>query len=202
MTYDFSVPPRRASGEAWVSHGAEPRAVEAIESALQTLLQRHPDGVVFAISGGGVPKPMPVPGTIPLVRHESASGAAQLMDEVIPADRALVAKLWGQARTQGAAVAVVRRVSDPENPSNLYLLDVRHRHQVMIGLFTRISAFILAGEMAFAYFLGHMFKNPAEPVFLPLLNNGSLAILLCFACLYLATSGGGPISVDGMRQKS
>jgi putative oxidoreductase len=73
---------------------------------------------------------------------------------------------------------------------------------LMIGLFTRISAFILAGEMAFAYFLGHMFKNPAEPVFLPLLNNGSLAILLCFACLYLATSGGGPISVDGMRQKS
>ena len=136
MTYDFSVPPRRASGEAWVSHGAEPRAVEAIESALQTLLQRHPDGVVFAISGGGVPKPMPVPGTIPLVRHESASGDAQLMDEVIPADRALVAKLWGQARTQGAAVAVVRRVSDPENPSNLYLLDVRHRHQVMSGLFT------------------------------------------------------------------
>jgi putative oxidoreductase len=73
---------------------------------------------------------------------------------------------------------------------------------LMIGLFTRISAFILAGEMAFAYFLGHMFKNPAEPVFLPLINNGSLAILFCFACLYLATSGGGPISVDGMRQKS
>jgi putative oxidoreductase len=73
---------------------------------------------------------------------------------------------------------------------------------LVIGLFTRISAFILAGEMAFAYFLGHMFKNPAEPVFLPLLNNGSLAILLCFACLYLATSGGGPISVDEMRKKS
>ena len=73
---------------------------------------------------------------------------------------------------------------------------------LVIGLLTRISAFILAGEMAFAYFMGHMFKNPAEPVFLPLLNNGSLAILLCFACLYLATSGGGPISVDGMRQKS
>ena len=35
---------------------------------------------------------------------------------------------------------------------------------LMIGLFTRISAFILSGEMAFAYFLGHMFKNPAEPV--------------------------------------
>lgn len=73
---------------------------------------------------------------------------------------------------------------------------------LIVGLFSRCAAFILCGEMAFAYFLGHMFKNPAEPVFLPLLNNGSLAILLCFACLYLATSGGGPISVDGMRQKS
>ena len=71
---------------------------------------------------------------------------------------------------------------------------------LMIGLFTRISAFILAGEMAFAYFLGHMFKNPAEPVFLPLNNGGTAAILFCFACLYLATSGPGPISVDARRK--
>lgn len=68
---------------------------------------------------------------------------------------------------------------------------------LMLGLFSRLVAFILSGEMAFAYFLGHMFKNPAEPVFLPLLNNGTAAILFCFACLYLATSGPGPISVDG-----
>src|ERR1700733_11820875 len=73
---------------------------------------------------------------------------------------------------------------------------------LMIGLFTRISAFILSGEMAFAYFLGHMFKTPAEPVLLPLLNNGSLAILFCFSCLYLAASGGGPMRIDEMRKKS
>jgi putative oxidoreductase len=71
---------------------------------------------------------------------------------------------------------------------------------LMVGLFTRPVAFILAGEMAFAYFMGHMFKT-GEPVFLPLLNGGTAAILFCFACLYLATSGGGPISVDGMRKK-
>ena len=71
---------------------------------------------------------------------------------------------------------------------------------LMIGLFTRISAFILSGEMAFAYFLGHMFKNPAEPAFLPLNNGGTAAILFCFACLYLATSGRGPISVDAQRK--
>jgi putative oxidoreductase len=66
---------------------------------------------------------------------------------------------------------------------------------LMIGLLTRISALILSGEMAIAYFLGHMFKS-GEPVFLPLINGGTAAILFCFACLYLSTSGGGPLSVD------
>jgi len=73
---------------------------------------------------------------------------------------------------------------------------------LMVGLFTRPVAFILSGQMAFAYFMGHMFKT-GEPVFLPLLNNGTAAILFCFACLYLATSGGGPISADAaMGRKS
>ena len=72
---------------------------------------------------------------------------------------------------------------------------------LMIGLFTRIVALILSGEMAFAYFLGHMFKKPEEPVFLPLINGGTGAILFCFACLYLATAGGGPYSVDEMMKK-
>jgi putative oxidoreductase len=68
---------------------------------------------------------------------------------------------------------------------------------LMIGLFSRIAAFILSGEMAFAYFIGHFPKN-----FFPVINNGTAAILFCFACLYLATSGPGPISVDEMRNKS
>ena len=72
---------------------------------------------------------------------------------------------------------------------------------LMIGLFTRISAIILSGEMAFAYFMGHMFKDAAKPVFFPLLNAGTLAILFCFACLYLATAGGGPYSADAMMRK-
>jgi putative oxidoreductase len=72
---------------------------------------------------------------------------------------------------------------------------------LMIGLFTRITAFVLSGEMAFAYFLGHMFKDPAKPVLLPLLNAGTAAILFCFACLYLSTAGGGPYSVDAMMRK-
>jgi putative oxidoreductase len=68
---------------------------------------------------------------------------------------------------------------------------------LLLGLFTRPVAFILAGEMAFAYFMGHAPKG-----FYPLINGGTLAILFCFACLYLSTAGGGPISVDAMRKKS
>ncbi|HEU4805346.1 MAG TPA: DoxX family protein [Nitrobacter sp.] len=68
---------------------------------------------------------------------------------------------------------------------------------LMVGLFTRPIAFILSGEMAFAYFIGHMFKS-GTPVWLPLNNGGTSAILFCFACLYLATAGGGPISLDKM----
>ena len=68
---------------------------------------------------------------------------------------------------------------------------------LIVGLFTRPVAFILSGEMAFAYFMGHMFKT-GEPVWLPLLNNGTAAIAFCFSCLYLATAGGGPISLDAL----
>jgi putative oxidoreductase len=62
---------------------------------------------------------------------------------------------------------------------------------LLIGLFTRPVAFILSGEMAFAYFISHFPKS-----FFPVINGGTAAIAFCFACLYLSTSGGGPISVD------
>jgi putative oxidoreductase len=72
---------------------------------------------------------------------------------------------------------------------------------LMVGLWTRPVAFILSGEMAFAYFMGHMFKTPAAPVFIPILNNGSAAILFCFACLYLFFAGGGMWSADAIMGK-
>ena len=73
---------------------------------------------------------------------------------------------------------------------------------LLIGLFSRLAAFILAGEMAAAYFMGHMMKA-ADPVIYPALNGGTAAILFCFTCLYLAAAGPGPWSVDAaMRGKS
>jgi putative oxidoreductase len=67
---------------------------------------------------------------------------------------------------------------------------------LIAGLFTRLAAFILCGEMAFAYFLDHFPRG-----FIPLLNGGNLAIMYCFTCLYLACAGGGPWSLDALRNK-
>ena len=61
---------------------------------------------------------------------------------------------------------------------------------VLIGLFTRPVAFLLSGEMAFAYFMAH-----APNGFWPILNHGEAAVLYCFTFLYLAAAGGGPWSV-------
>lgn len=67
---------------------------------------------------------------------------------------------------------------------------------LLVGLLTRLAAFILSGEMAFAYFIEH-----AKVSFFPVINEGTAAIMLCFACLYLVFAGGGPWSVDAMLRK-
>jgi len=65
---------------------------------------------------------------------------------------------------------------------------------LVIGLFSRISAFVLSGLMAFAYFISHAPRG----MFSPLANGGTLSILFCFAFLYLAAAGPGPWSVDAV----
>ena len=67
---------------------------------------------------------------------------------------------------------------------------------LIVGLFSRLAAFILCGEMAFAYFISH-----APRGFIPIQNGGNLAIMYCFACLYLACAGGGPWSLDALIRK-
>jgi len=67
---------------------------------------------------------------------------------------------------------------------------------LLLGLFTRPVAFILAGEMAFAYFIGH-----APNGFWPVLNQGHPAILFCFVWLYLSAAGAGLWSLDALRQR-
>jgi putative oxidoreductase len=66
---------------------------------------------------------------------------------------------------------------------------------LVLGLFTRPVAFILAGEMAFAYFIGHAPRGP-----FPLTNGGEPAVLFCFIFLYLSAAGGGYWSIDALRR--
>jgi putative oxidoreductase len=64
---------------------------------------------------------------------------------------------------------------------------------IVLGLFTRLVAFILSGEMAFAYFLAHLPNS-----FFPIENRGEPVVLFCFVYLFLAAAGPGPWSVDAM----
>ncbi len=65
-----------------------------------------------------------------------------------------------------------------------------------VGLFSRFTAFILSGEMAFAYFLNH-----APHSFFPILNRGEGAVLFCFIFLYFAFAGPGPLSLDALIRR-
>lgn len=65
---------------------------------------------------------------------------------------------------------------------------------LLVGLFTRPIAFVLAGEMAVAYFMVH-----APQGLFPVLNGGELAVIYTFAFLFLAAAGSGPWSIDAKR---
>jgi putative oxidoreductase len=71
------------------------------------------------------------------------------------------------------------------------MIEVAFGLLLLIGLFSRFSAFVLSGEMAFAYFIAH-----APHATLPILNQGELAAVYCWAFLYFAAVGGGPWSLD------
>ena len=67
---------------------------------------------------------------------------------------------------------------------------------LLVGLFTRPVAFLLAGEMAVAYFQFHSPK-----AFWPTVNGGVAAVLYCFIWLYISAAGPGPWSVDARRRR-
>jgi putative oxidoreductase len=79
------------------------------------------------------------------------------------------------------------------------ILEVIGGALLIVGLFTRPTAFVMSGLLAFAYFLGHASKGF---FFLPMLNQGELAVTWCFLFLYFAAAGGGAFSLDGLRRKA
>ncbi|HYN53433.1 MAG TPA: DoxX family protein [Methylotenera sp.] len=68
---------------------------------------------------------------------------------------------------------------------------------ILIGFFTRPVAFILSGQMAVAYFMAH-----APNGFLPILNQGELAVMYSFVFLYFSVAGAGYFSVDRLLKKA
>lgn len=68
---------------------------------------------------------------------------------------------------------------------------------IVIGLFTRVVAFLLSGEMAYAYWMVHVAHGGLIPVY----NKGEFAALLCFVFLFLAFNGAGPWSVDAYHER-
>lgn len=95
-------------------------------------------------------------------------------------------------------------VSEPREPAALFslmgfagALEVFGGLLLLLGLLTRPVAFVLAGEMAVAYFKSHLPQG-----FWPNLNRGELAALYCFLFLYLAAAGGGSWSLDAVLHRA
>lgn len=91
------------------------------------------------------------------------------------------------ARPQGGAIAVMSFMGLAG------VLEVVGGLLILLGLFTRPTAFLLSGMMAVAYFMAH-----APGGFLPLVNRGELAALYSFVFLFLTAAGGGPWSLDSL----
>lgn len=77
------------------------------------------------------------------------------------------------------------------------IIEVAGGLMLTIGLFTRIVAFVCAGEMAAAYFMAHLPKSVW-----PAVNGGDLAIMFCFVFLYLVFAGPGEWSLDAQLRKA
>jgi putative oxidoreductase len=104
----------------------------------------------------------------------------------------------------GLAKLIQFPVAQPGAPSPLpplllaaAIIEVVGGALIAIGLFTRLVAFICAGEMAIAYFMFHFPQG-----FWPIVNMGEGAILYCFIFLYISAAGPGAWSVDAARIKA
>ena len=92
-------------------------------------------------------------------------------------------------------------VLEPRDPVALFslfglagILETGGGLLLLLGLFTKPVAFVLAGEMAAAYFMAHISRS-----IFPILNGGEPPVLFCFIWLFMAAAGPGAFSLDGRR---
>jgi diguanylate cyclase (GGDEF)-like protein/PAS domain S-box-containing protein len=109
---------------------------DSVEATLYQLLAAHPAALVAAVGGLTTPERVALPASLAVETGHRLDDDSALLEQVVPEDRAVIAKLWGKTRVQGAAVAPVRLVADPGQPSNLYMLDLRRRHGVIVLVYT------------------------------------------------------------------
>ncbi|HWG72507.1 MAG TPA: sensor domain-containing diguanylate cyclase [Acidimicrobiales bacterium] len=133
MTVDDDVRPSPPAAVK-TGHGVDP-----IEAALRLLLQGHPGAEVAAVDGLASLADCPIPGWV-RVSEDRIVAARTMLEMVVPADRVVVARLWGQARLRGSAVGPVRLQRQPERAGSLYMFDLRQRHGVMIMAFLESPA--------------------------------------------------------------
>ena len=105
--------------------------------------------------------------------------------------------------THGSQKLFAFPVNEPQPTAELFtlvwfagILEFFGGSLMLVGLFPRPVAFVLAGEMAVAYLPRH-----APGGFWPILNRGELAVLYCFIWLYFTTVGAGPWSLDALRAR-
>jgi putative oxidoreductase len=128
---------------------------------------------------------------------------AFFMSRYEDATLALLRVVAGLMLLQHAVQKLFQLLTPPDQPARVVeafsrnwfagVIEITLGPLLVLGLGTRVVAFVLAGEMAFAYFLVH-----AEKGFWPILNHGELAALYCFLFLYLSARGGGRYSLDAI----
>ncbi len=102
-----------------------------VDSAVSTLLDRHPEASVCALGPDGLMVAMP--GTVPVGGHRVVR-ARSTLNLVIAADRVGLINAWERARAVGASRAPVRLASDPGRPVVVHLIDARRSHGVYLGV--------------------------------------------------------------------
>ncbi|MBY5350486.1 DoxX family protein [Rhizobium leguminosarum] len=110
--------------------------------------------------------------------------------------RIITALLFIEHGTMKLFAFPAAQMAGPLPPLMLFaaLLELIGGILILVGLLTRPVAFLLAGEMAVAYFMAH-----APNSFFPAINQGDAAILFCFVFLYLFLSGPGAFAVDNRK---